>query len=105
MDVTWEDGPTRHYVKRTLLDYRLAGVDKDDATRAQIRELHDKATMLSLTFSRNVQEGANVVIAENVGELEGLPPILSRATPEEDGTITLTTDYPDYHAGDDLCPE
>ncbi len=97
MDVTWEDGPTRHYVERVLLDYRLAGVDKDDATRAQIRALHDKATMLSLTFSRNVQEGANVVVAENIGELEGLPAdFLESHTPAEDGTIKLTTDYPDY---------
>jgi len=97
MDVTWEDGPTRHYVERVLLDYRLAGVDKDDATRAQIRALHDKATMLSLTFSRNVQEGANVVIAENIGELEGLPAdFLESHPPAEDGTIKLTTDYPDY---------
>ena len=97
MDVTWEDGPTRHYVERVLLDYRLAGVDKDYATRAQIRALHDKATMLSLTFSRNVQEGANVVIAENIGELDGLPAdFVESHAPAEDGTIKLTTDYPDY---------
>ena len=35
---------TRHYVDRTLLQYRLAGVDKDEATRARLRELQDKAT-------------------------------------------------------------
>jgi thimet oligopeptidase len=28
---------TKHYVERTLLGYRLAGVDKDQATRDQIR--------------------------------------------------------------------
>ncbi len=42
------DTATRHYLDRTLLQYRLAGVDKDEATRTRIRELHDQATMLSL---------------------------------------------------------
>ena len=45
---------TRHYVERTLLGYRLAGVDKDEATRDRIQALHEKATMLSLEFSRNI---------------------------------------------------
>src|SRR5450631_128094 len=46
MDVTEEDEATRHYIKRTLLEYRLAGVDKDDETRGHIRDLQDKATSL-----------------------------------------------------------
>ncbi|HEY3837537.1 MAG TPA: M3 family metallopeptidase, partial [Bryobacteraceae bacterium] len=91
------DPATRHYLDRTLLQYRLAGVDKDDATRARLKELQDKATLLSLTFSRNVQEGGNKVTVENAAELDGLPPdFLESHKPAEDGTITLTTDFPDY---------
>ncbi len=56
MDLTGADDATRHYVERTLLQYRLAGVDKDEDTRTKIKELQDKATQLSLTFGRNVQE-------------------------------------------------
>ena len=48
---------TKHYVERTLLGYRLAGVDKDQATRDRLQALHEKATRLSLEFSRNIQEG------------------------------------------------
>ena len=33
------DAATRHYLEHTLLEYRLAGVDKDDATRARIKAL------------------------------------------------------------------
>ena len=33
MDLAGANEATRHYVQRTLLSYRLAGVDKDDATR------------------------------------------------------------------------
>jgi len=77
--------------------YRLAGVDKDDATRARIKELQDQATLTSLSFGRNVQEGGNTVTVENAAELEGWPAdFLEAHQPGEDGTITLTTDFPDY---------
>ncbi|MBB6146349.1 thimet oligopeptidase [Silvibacterium bohemicum] len=91
------DAPTRHYLERTLLQYRLAGVDKDEATRARIQELQDKATVLALTFSRNVQENVNTVTVDDPSELAGLPEDYLKAhQPGEDGKITLTTDFPDY---------
>jgi thimet oligopeptidase len=91
------DAATRHYLERTLLQYRLAGVDKDEATRSRIRELQDKATLLALTFGRNVQENVNTVVVEDPAELQGLPEdYLQAHQPGEDGKITLTTDFPDY---------
>src|SRR3984885_10052956 len=39
LDVSKADAATQYYVKRTLLEFRLAGVDKDDATRARIQAL------------------------------------------------------------------
>jgi thimet oligopeptidase len=86
---------TRHYVERTLLGYRLAGVDKDEATRAQIQALHEKTTRLSLEFSRNIQEGGKTIKAVP-DELEGLPAdYLARHPVGGDGTVILTTDPPD----------
>ncbi len=97
IDLSSADDATRHYAERTLLQYRLAGVDKDDATRAHIKELQDKATLLSLTFARNVQEGGNRVTVKSAAELDGLPQdFLASHPPSEDGTVTLTTDYPDF---------
>ncbi|MFT4114230.1 M3 family metallopeptidase [Silvibacterium sp.] len=91
------DPATQHYLKRTLLQYRLAGVDKDEATRTRLRELQDKATVQALAFGRNVQENVNTVVVENASELEGLPAdYLAAHQPGEDGKIILTTDYPDY---------
>jgi thimet oligopeptidase len=90
---------TKHYVERTLLGYRLSGVDKDEATRDRLHALHDKATQLSLAFSRNIQEGGKTIEAAPA-ELEGLPSDYIARHPAqkgEDGAerVTLTTDPPE----------
>jgi thimet oligopeptidase len=95
IDPSDADPATKHYVERTLLSYRLAGVDRDQATRDRLQALHEKATILSLSFSRNIQEGAKTVEALN-SELEGLPAdYLARHPADAQGRITLTTDPPD----------
>jgi thimet oligopeptidase len=89
------DPATRHYIERTLLEYRLSGVDKDDATRAQIRALQDKITTLSLAFGRNIADGMLKITATRA-EFDGLPAdYIARHQPNADGTYTLTTDEPD----------
>jgi thimet oligopeptidase len=86
---------TQHFLRRTLLGYRLAGVDKDQATRDHLQALNEKATMLSLEFSRNIQEGGKTIDA-TAAELDGLPAdYLARHQPNAEGRITLTTDQPD----------
>jgi thimet oligopeptidase len=86
---------TRHFVQRTLLSYRLAGVDKDQATRDHLQALHEKSTRLSLEFSRNIQEGGKT-IAATADEVDGLPSdYLARHPFDADGSIVLTTDPPD----------
>jgi thimet oligopeptidase len=96
LDPATTDPGTAHYISQTILNYRLAGVDKDDATRARIRELSDKATELVLTFSKHVQENVNQVVVEDAAELEGLPrDYIEAHAADSEGRITLTTDYPD----------
>jgi thimet oligopeptidase len=91
------DAATQHYLERTLLQYRLAGVDKDQPTRERIQELQERITELGLAFGRNVQEQGNTVVVEDAAELGGLPhDFLARHAPDAEGHITLTTDYPDY---------
>ncbi len=89
------DPATRHYLDRTLLEYRLAGVDRDDAMRAKVKVLQDKITDLSLRFGRNVQDG-KLTIQAKAGELAGLPAdFIGRHPAGAGGVITLTTDQPD----------
>ncbi len=86
---------TKHYLERTLLGYRLAGVDKDQATRDRLQALHEKSTRLSLEFSRNIQEGGKTISA-TADELEGLPAdYLARHPFDADGNVVLSTDPPD----------
>ena len=95
IDLTGASPATQHFVQRTLLGYRLAGVDKDQATRDHLQALQEKATMLSLEFSRNIQEGGKTIEA-TAEELDGLPPdYLARHPADSEGKVTITTDPPD----------
>ena len=97
IDTSNVDAASQHYLERTLLQYRLAGVDKDQPTRERIQQSQERITELGLTFGRNVQEQGNTVVVEDAAELEGLPEdFLARHAPDAEGRITLTTDYPDY---------
>jgi thimet oligopeptidase len=89
------DPASKHYLARTLLEYRLAGVDKDDATRLKVRQLQDKITALSLTFNRNVDDDVRKVTATRA-QLDGMPAdYIARHKPDTHGIYTLTTDPPD----------
>jgi thimet oligopeptidase len=90
------DDETRYYVWRTLRDFRLSGVDKDDATRKKIKELNDKIVETGQAFSRNIREDKRTVQVKDAAELAGLPDdYIARHKPDADGHITLTIDYPD----------
>ena len=96
IDLTGASAATRHYVNKTLLAYRLAGVDRDDETRAKIQALHNQATRISLEFSRNITEGGKTVEVSSSAELDGLPAdYIARHPANADGKIILTTDPPD----------
>jgi thimet oligopeptidase len=97
VDVSAADPATRHYMERTLLEYRLAGVDKDAATRTQVKKFQDHITEAALNFGRNVQENPNHIVVKDKAELAGLPAdFITAHKPAADGSITLSTDQTDY---------
>jgi thimet oligopeptidase len=96
IDISKADPATQYYIHRTLLEFRLAGVDKDEATRARIKALNDEITKYSTQFQRNLQESQLKVVVKDPNELDGLPEDYIKAhKPASDGTITLTSDSPD----------
>jgi thimet oligopeptidase len=95
LDLSGADAATRHYVERQLLEFRLAGVDKDDATRARLKKLNDELTDEQSLFERNINDEKKSVSAK-ASELDGLPrDYIDRHKPGPDGLIPITTDYPD----------
>ena len=96
MDLSKTDATTRHFLNRQLLQFRLAGVDKDDATRAKLKQLNDQLTERQSVFDRNISDGQNVVKVTGPSALDGLPQdYIDRHKPASDGTIQITTNYPD----------
>src|SRR5437867_3275253 len=96
LDVSRADPETKYYVQRTLRDFRLAGVDKDEATRKRIQQLRDELVLVGQDFDRNIRTDLRTVTAKSATDLAGLPAdFVARHKPEADGTISLTIDYPD----------
>jgi len=82
-------------LEKTLRDFRRAGVDKDEATRARLKEINERLLELDQEFSRVVRDDVRTVrVAPD--RLAGLPADFVEGHPAgEDGLVTVTTDYPD----------
>ena len=96
LDLSNSDAGTRYYVQRQLLEFRLAGVDKDEATRARLKKLNDDLTGQVSMYERNIADDQRSVEVASTADLDGLPQdYIDRHKPGTNGKITITTDYPD----------
>ena len=95
--VAHADPATQYYLRRQLLEFRLAGVDKDDAARTRLKVLNDELTEEQSAFERNINDGQKTVEVRDTAELTGLPQdYIDGHKPDKDGVIHITTSYPDY---------
>lgn len=95
LDVSGEDESTQYAVEKTLRDFRRAGVDRDEATRKEIKALRDEIVEIGQAFERNIREDVRSIRVEPEA-LDGLPEdFLEEHPPDEEGLVTLTTNYPD----------
>jgi thimet oligopeptidase len=89
------DDKARFMLDKMLTNYRLAGVDRDAATRERIAALQKQITETGLEFARIIREDKGD-IALRPEELAGLPQdFLDAHKPGADGLVHLTYDYPD----------
>jgi thimet oligopeptidase len=96
LDVSDQDAGTRHFLGKTLREFRRAGVDRDDSTRARVRALQEELVTIGQAFDRNIRAGT-LVAALPANALDGLPADYVRAHPaDDDGIVHVSTDYPDY---------
>ena len=94
-DSTLDEGG-RRVLRLSLRDFRRSGVDQDDAVRERIRALSERETEVAQEFSKNIRDDVRSV-SLRVEQLDGLPADYVAAHPAgPDGTVTITTDYPDY---------
>jgi thimet oligopeptidase len=97
VDLAGADAATRHWVDKTLREFRRSGVDRDEPTRARIRELHEELVQIGQAFTRNIDSDTRSVRVP-ASALAGLPEDWVRAhPPDRDGLVTVTTDYPDVY--------
>ncbi len=90
------DEETRRYVEHTLRDFRRAGVDRDDATRQRVKNLHEELVALGQEFNRNIRSDTRFIYLDSQKDLSGLPEdYVDAHHPNDDGKIRITTNYPD----------
>jgi thimet oligopeptidase len=80
----------------SLRDFRRAGVDQDEQVRDRIRALRERETEVGQAFSKNIRDDVRSVVLRPE-QLGGLPADwVEGHPPGADGTVEVTTDYPDY---------
>lgn len=90
------DADTKFLLERTLRDFRRAGVDKDEATRAKIAMLREQLVTIGQEFDRNIRNDSRTIKVDRASDLEGLPQdFIESHKPGEDGRITLSIEFPD----------
>ncbi len=96
VDLSGADATTKYWMERALLDFRRAGVDRDDATRAKVKSLNEDILKLGQEFGKNIAEDVRSA-SFSPKELDGLPEDYRKAHPPgKDGKVVITTNYPDY---------
>ena len=89
------DAKSAFTLKKQLTNYRLAGVDKDEATRAKVKQLNTEITEAGILFEKNIRDDKGD-IALKPEELKGLPQdYIDAHKPGADGLVHITYDYPD----------
>jgi thimet oligopeptidase len=88
------DPLARRLLAHALRDYRRSGVDRDEAGRAEVRQLQEEYVKVAQEFDRNIRDGGrSYVVANGAAGLEGLPEdYIAAHPPREDGAIVLSTD-------------
>jgi thimet oligopeptidase len=85
-----------YFLRSTLRDYHRSGVDRDDATRAKIRQIQDELVKIGQEFEQNIPADVRQLQLDP-SQLDGLPEDFKQAhKPDASGKVTLKTDNTDY---------
>jgi len=91
------DPTTRYAIEKTLRDFRLSGVDKDEATRKKIAALRDELVQIGQDFDKNIRNDSRTIQLDSAADLDGLPEDYVKSHPAgADGKISISIEYPDF---------
>ncbi len=92
------DAEAERFLVRTLRDFKRSGVDRDEKTRARLRELSEALVISGQEFDRNIVEDAReLIVKDGRAGLAGLPEDFVRAHEEDDqGQVRISTDPQDW---------
>lgn len=95
LDPSALDPTADRLLTKILDDFRRAGVDRDDETRARLTRIKERLTELGQDFERTIRDDVRTVRV-TPDRLDGLPEDWVEAHPADDeGLVAITTDYPD----------
>jgi thimet oligopeptidase len=95
MPVDGLDPVTKYLLERSLLEFHLSGVDRDDATRAKVQELQDRISGSSADFHKNIVDDLRKMTVPR-SEQEGLPAdFIAHHAVDARGSLTITNDDAD----------
>ncbi|MGQ0508630.1 MAG: M3 family metallopeptidase [Myxococcaceae bacterium] len=96
LDLSKQDAATQYWMDRTLKSFRRSGVDRDEETRAKVKELSERLVKIGQEFDQNIREDVRFVEVDPK-DLAGLPDDYVSAHPRgASGKVKITTDSPDY---------
>ncbi|WP_311267383.1 M3 family metallopeptidase [Sphingobium sp. WCS2017Hpa-17] len=97
------DTKTAYALNKQLVSYRLAGVDKDAATRAKVTQLQKEIVETGLLFAKNIRDDKGDIVLKPE-ELKGLPQdYIDAHKPGTDGLVHISYDYPDIMPVNDFA--
>ena len=90
------DDDAARLLDKVLEGFTRSGIDRDDETRARVAAINERITEVDQEFSRVIRDDVRS-IRVTPERLDGMPADWLAAHPaDDDGLVTVTTDYPDY---------
>ena len=91
------EGEKRRLVDFTMRDFRRAGHELDEESRAELKQLNERLVELTIAFERNIDDYRDH-IEVTTDQLDGLPDsyIEGLQAGDGDGTLKVSLDYPEY---------
>jgi thimet oligopeptidase len=98
LDLAGADPVTRFGVEKMLRELRRSGAEQDADARARILALSGEVDRTTNQFAENIAKYQRWIDVESPERLAGLPPdFLAHHPAGPDGTVRVTTNYPDFH--------